>query len=415
MKLLNKNFLFLVGSQLFSVFGTAIAQFAISLYVLDKTGSMGIFSIVLSLSMVSRVLFLPFGGIVADRLKKRKLMIAMDFSYLIMTIGLSIGVVLENSILVLGIISILLGVVSSLETPVVQSAIPLVCKSEDIPQANGIINSIAMLSNLLAPVLASVIYNFQKAYIVFIVSSICFLFAVICEILLKIEQENIKNINGKIMKIVYLDTKETITYLKENVIIAKIGSITFLLNLFISSFINVVIPFTARVVWEVSDESFGVMNMMFSVGGLGGSILVSVLAKKISGRDISKMLVLNSFIFLSLIFAYIGIFDKNISFWIVTIITSILLGVFTMISVQLISYIQMVTNNEILGRVMSFIMMISMLAMPVGQLFFGSLQKFTSGGEIAVIIGAISLISIIISVFSNKIFNNVNLKDDILE
>lgn len=407
MKLINKNFLLLVGSQLFSVFGTTISQFAISLYVLDKTGSMGIFSLVLSLSMISRIIFLPFGGIVADRLPKKKLMLTMDFIYLIMVLAMAIGVIKGNTILIMGIISIVIGVVSSFETPVVQSAIPLVCTKEQIPKANGIINSVAMLSNILAPVLAGIIYNFNKAYNIFIVSGVFFLIAIICEIFLTIKQEESKKNTGSPVDIVVEDTKETVLYLKDNLLIVKICLVTFLLNMVISSFITVVLPYTVRVNWLIGDELYGVMNTLFAIGGLGGSIIVSTLLSKINGSNIIKMLLINSFVFLLLVILYSGIYSNLTSFWLMTILITFLEGIFTMVSVQLISFVQLITDKDIMGRIMSFILMISMLAMPLGQIVYGMLGKFIIGKWAILIIMIISFISILIAIYSRNIFKEV--------
>ncbi|HHX68812.1 MAG: MFS transporter [Miniphocaeibacter sp.] len=407
MKLINKNFLLLVGSQLFSVFGTTISQFAISLYVLDKTGSMGIFSLVLSLSMISRIIFLPFGGIVADRLPKKKLMLTMDFIYLIMVLAMAIGVIKGNTILIMGIISIVIGVVSSFETPVVQSAIPLVCTKEQIPKANGIINSVAMLSNILAPVLAGIIYNFNKAYNIFIVSGVFFLIAIICEIFLTIKQEESKKNTGSPVDIVVEDTKETVLYLKDNLLIVKICLVTFLLNMVISSFITVVLPYTVRVNWLIGDELYGVMNTLFAIGGLGGSIIVSTLLSKINGSNIIKMLLINSFVFLLLVIPYSGIYSNLTSFWLMTILITFLEGIFTMVSVQLISFVQLITDKDIMGRIMSFILMISMLAMPLGQIVYGMLGKFIIGKWAILIIMIISFISILIAIYSRNIFKEV--------
>ncbi|QQK08188.1 MFS transporter [Miniphocaeibacter halophilus] len=409
MKLLNKNFIFLVGSQLFSVFGTAISQFAISLYVLDKTGSMGIFSLVLSLSMISRIIFLPFGGIVADRLPKKKLMIVMDFSYLIMVLAIAIGVVKGNTILIMGIISIILGVVSSFETPVVQSAIPLVCKEEQIPKANGIINSVAMLSNILAPVLAGIIYNFNKAYNIFIVSGLFFLIAVICEIFLTIKQKESKKTGSSPVNIVVEDTKETLVYLKDNMLIVRICLVTFLLNMVISSFTIVVLPYTVRVGWSIGDELYGVMNTLFAIGGLSGSIAVSTLLSKINGNNIIKMLLISSFIFLLLVIPYSGIYNNLTSFWIMVALITLLEGIFTMVSIQLISFVQLITDKEIMGRVMSFMMMISMLAMPLGQIVYGMLGKLIIGKWAVIIIMVIAFISILITIYSRNIFKEVKI------
>lgn len=66
-----KNFLLLMGSQLFSVLGTTVIQFVISLYVLDITHSALLFSVITSLSIIGRIVCLPFCGILADRLSKK--------------------------------------------------------------------------------------------------------------------------------------------------------------------------------------------------------------------------------------------------------------------------------------------------------------------------------------------------------
>lgn len=409
MKLLNKNFIFLVGSQLFSVFGAAIVQFAISLYVLDKTGSMGTFSLVLSLSMIARVVFLPFGGIVADRFPKKKLMIIMDFLYFIMALILAFGIMNGQGIFVMAIVSIILGVVSSFETPVVQSAIPIVCTKENIPQANGIINSIAMLSNIIAPVLAGVIYNYKNAHISFIISSFFFLLAVLCEFLLVIKQDNLEKIKGSVLKIVKEDSCQTISYLKNNTIIVKICLVAFLINLVISSFISVVIPYTVRIKWSVGEELFGVMNMLFAIGGLGGSILVSIIASRIKGDSISKLFLSGSISFLLLVIPYSGIYSNNFSFWIMTGIVTISNVIFTMISVQLISFIQMMTDEKLLGRVMSFIMMISILAMPMGQMVYGYLGQFIIGQNAVILIISVAILSALTTMYSRNIFRKIKI------
>ncbi len=411
MKLLNKNFILLVGSQLFSVFGAAIVQFAISLYVLDKTGSMATFSLVLSLSMVSRIIFLPFGGIVADRFPKRKLMIIMDFIYFLMALILAFGIFKGYGIIIMAIVSIVLGIVSSFETPIVQSSIPIVCTRENIPQANGIINSVAMLSNIIAPILAGIIYSYKNSYISFIISSIFFLLAVICEIFLVIKQDNLEKVKGSVFKIVKDDTAQTINYLKNNNIIIKICLVAFLINLIISSFITVVIPYTVRIKWSIGEELFGFMNMLFAIGGLMGSILVSIIASKIKGDGISKMFLAGSMIFAFLVLPYSGIYNNITSFCIMTGIVTISNGIFTMVSIQLISYIQIITEEKLLGRVISFIMMISVLAMPMGQMVYGYLGQFIIGQNAVILITVVAILSALTTIYSRNIFRKLELNN----
>ncbi|SHH00378.1 Predicted arabinose efflux permease, MFS family [Anaerosphaera aminiphila DSM 21120] len=405
----NRNFILLLCSQLFSVFGNTIIQFSISLYVLDKTGSSTVFALISALSIISRVICLPFGGVLSDRVSKKKLMIIMDFIYLLLSIGLVLSVFSDNTVFIMGAITVVIGMVSSFETPVVQSAIPIVCKKEDISQANGIITSVAMLSNILGPIIAGIVYRFDQAYMVFIICGFLFAVAVISEILLKLPNNSRWNSTSSILSVVYEDLREVVEYLKGKKVILRISLIAFLLNLFISSFISVIIPYTVRVSWNISSELFGVMNMLFAIGGLMGSAFVGIYAKKINSKITTKLLILNSFLFMALAFPYSELFNVNMSFWILTILATVLQGVFTLVSVQLISFIQMSTDIDMLGRVMSFVMMASMLAMPIGQFIFGIFGEILVGKSMIVVILITGFISILISIYSKNTFNKIEI------
>ena len=210
----NKNFNLLIGSQLFSVLGTTIVQFVISLYVLDITKSALTFSVIASLSIVGRLICLPFCGVLADRLPKRNLMLLMDCLYLVLSIGLFLVTRLENPVTAIGILTVIIGMVSAFETPVVQSAIPIICKEEEIPRANGIISSIGTLGTVLGPILAGIIYRFDAVYQIFMITAALFLIAIFCEVLLNIPVQAQAAMNGTLFQVVVGDLKEVANYLK---------------------------------------------------------------------------------------------------------------------------------------------------------------------------------------------------------
>ena len=68
---LGRNFSLMVLGQIISLFGTAILRFALSLYVLDISGSATLFGGVLAAAMVPTVLLSPLGGVLADRKSTR--------------------------------------------------------------------------------------------------------------------------------------------------------------------------------------------------------------------------------------------------------------------------------------------------------------------------------------------------------
>ena len=77
-KLFTKNFIFLILGQATSLFGNFILKLALSMYVLEKTKSASIFAEILSIATIPTILLSPLGGIIADRVNKRNIMVLLE-------------------------------------------------------------------------------------------------------------------------------------------------------------------------------------------------------------------------------------------------------------------------------------------------------------------------------------------------
>ncbi|MGM0169592.1 hypothetical protein IGI39_003908 [Enterococcus sp. AZ135] len=409
----NKNFNLLIGSQLFSVLGTTIVQFVISLYVLDITKSALTFSVIASLSVVGRLICLPFCGVLADRLPKRNLMLVMDGLYLVLSVGLFLVTRLANPVPAIGVLTVIIGMVSAFETPVVQSAIPVICTEEEIPRANGIISSIGTLGTVLGPIIAGIIYRFDAVYQIFVITGVLFIIAIFCEVLLAIPVQTQTAAEGTLFQVVAGDLKEVAQYLKAQKVIVKVALVAFLLNFFLASFIQVIIPYVSRIQLGVSDAQFGVMNTIFALGSLLGTVVYGVIANRLNETSITKNLILVSILFGLLVIPFGIIQNAMLAFWMMTIIVASAMGVVTVVSVQLIVYIQLVSDKALLGRIMSLVMIVTTLAVPLGQVMYGSFAAAASESMLLVLIIATSLVTVLIAIFSIRIFKQMNTKQGI--
>lgn len=157
-KLLTKNFLLLLLGQASSLFGNFILRLALSMYVLEVTGSAAVFAGLLSAAVIPTILLSPFGGILADRADRRSIMVALDT-----LTGLSVlcAVFLLNERSAVGTIGILLAALSvfgAFETPTVQACVPQMLSGDNIIKGNALINQVASVSYLIAPMLGGVLY-----------------------------------------------------------------------------------------------------------------------------------------------------------------------------------------------------------------------------------------------------------------
>lgn len=74
----NKNFLLLLLGKFISLVGDEFQDFALSLYVLEITGSAVKFASVLAVATIPKVIFGPICGVFSDWFDKKKLMILLN-------------------------------------------------------------------------------------------------------------------------------------------------------------------------------------------------------------------------------------------------------------------------------------------------------------------------------------------------
>ena len=108
-----KNFNLMVSGQIISILGSALLRFALSLYVLDTTGSESLFATLFAISNIP-LLLAPLGGAIADRFNRRNLMVIFDFTssaiVLSLIILMSVGSI---SVFTAGTSMVLLSIVSA--------------------------------------------------------------------------------------------------------------------------------------------------------------------------------------------------------------------------------------------------------------------------------------------------------------
>ena len=89
-RLFSKDFTLVVAGQIISLFGNAAVRFALPLYLLNVTGSSALYGTVTACAFIPAILLSPVGGIVADRVNKRNIMVTLDFFTAAVILGVSL-------------------------------------------------------------------------------------------------------------------------------------------------------------------------------------------------------------------------------------------------------------------------------------------------------------------------------------
>ena len=156
---MNKDFLLLIFvGQVTSLFGNAILRFALPLYILELTESPALFGMVSALSFLPMVIMSPLGGIIADRVNKKWVIVVLDFitsGFILLYIGLS-GFMSIIPITVAMLM--ILFAIQGMYTPAVQSSVPLLVPMDKLVPANAAVNLVTSLSGMIGPVIGGILF-----------------------------------------------------------------------------------------------------------------------------------------------------------------------------------------------------------------------------------------------------------------
>ncbi|MDF2676617.1 MAG: major facilitator superfamily 1, partial [Bacillota bacterium] len=181
----NKNFIIVVSGQIISLLGNAIQRFCMSLYILDLTGSAAIFSTILAISTIPYILFAPIAGLLADTVNRKKIMVYLDFfSFILMFIYSVILISGNDNTIIVGTVMFFLSIIYTLYSPSVTASIPQIVEKEKLASANGIIQQVGAIVNLLGPIVAGLLYSFVEIKAIVIINAISFLLSAILELFL---------------------------------------------------------------------------------------------------------------------------------------------------------------------------------------------------------------------------------------
>lgn len=148
------------AGQLVSMLGSAATAFALAVFVFQHTGDIAHLAMIAAAAYLPTVLVAPYGGVLADRLDRRRLMIWAD-----------VGSALTTAVMLwcvstgrLGPIeaTALVGVSAScnaLQWPAFESALVALVPVSDLGRANGMCELSRGLSQLLAPLLAGALFG----------------------------------------------------------------------------------------------------------------------------------------------------------------------------------------------------------------------------------------------------------------
>ncbi len=393
-RLFSKDFVMVVIGQIVSLFGNATVRFALPLYLLNQTGSSALYGAVTACAFIPAILLSPVGGIVADRVNKRNIMVALDFfsAAVITVFTLLMGGV--NLVVLMTVTMMLLYGIAGAYQPSVQASIPALVSPDRFMEANSIINSISSIASLLGPALGGVLYGLWGLKAVLWVCVACFFLSAVMEIFIRIPFVK-QDVGGGIWRTVREELAGSVRFIRrEKPVVWKVVLLLCGINLFLSSMIIVGLPYIVTEVLGLGEALYGFAQGALAAGGLAGGMAAGIFAGRLDIKRSGGLLIAGAGCVFPMGIAGL-LFSSAMAVYMVITVCCFLIMVFaTVFSVQVMSFIQAQTPQNLVGKVIAVVLTVAMCAQPLGNALYGVLFELCRGMESVAILfaGAVSLL-----------------------
>jgi len=407
----SKDFILVAIGQIISVFGNQILRYALPLYLLNQTGSSTLFGTILAISFVPMLLLFPIGGIIADRVNKRNIMVFLDF----LTAGLIFIFFLLSGVLsivpLMAVMMIILYEIQGVYQPAVKASVPVLVSNEHIMKANSVVDMINSIASMAGPVIGGILFSIFGLIPILIISIFCFFFSAVMEIFIHIPFKK-KETDKNILAVGLNDLKESFYFLfSEQPVLWKISLIFSSSNLLLTSLILIGYPVLITQSMGFSVESanrlYGYTQGIIAIGAVFGGFLVGILSDKIKMRQ-SPLLLIG----ISVIALISGVALQFVSwqmgvYIVISVCGGLLLTLHTLFQIQMMSCLQRLTPNDLIGKVASVFMCVVMCTNPIGQVIYGFV--FENIGKYNYIpFYAAGGLMILITILTRKIFYGID-------
>ena len=390
-----RNFRWLWFGAFTSTTGYFVAQIAESWYIYEQTGSESLLGLTAFLNGLPILLFSVLGGVLADRMDRRYLLIGSQVLQMIASLALAL-LFFADGVEVWHILAaaFLAGLGQAFGGPAYQALIPSLVPKKNLANAIALLSIQFNLAGTVGRPIGGAVFKFLGPAMCFFVNALSFLAVIVSLLTLKIpflRKAGQKNIFRSL-----LDGFRSIH--------ASAALRSLMLLSVVSAFcgvpINLLLPVFARDVYGLDAGGYGLMGSVLGGGAVVGALFVAGLGN--TPRKGRKALNMQSFLGLTIVgFAFSSVLWLGLP--LLLLCGGAILGVFTMVS----SLVQLNLSEEMRGRIMSVYNTAFRGVMPLSNLTCGFAADRIGARSVLGINGAILIAVSLLYVLSGNPVNKL--------
>ena len=379
-----KSFQFL-SSQIVSLFGSMLVQYAITWSILLETQSGAMVTISILCGFLPTFFIAPFAGVWADRYNRKILIIVSDAAIALSTLVLAVLFMLGyGEIWLLFAVSVVRSFGAGIQTPAVSAILPQIVPTDKLTRVNGLFGSVQSAVMLISPMAAGALLGFASIVSIFFIDVVTAAVAIfILSVLLHVPT-HAKALEKRAVGY-FSDLRDGIAYIAGH---GYVKAFFLYCTLFFILAAPAAFLTPLQVARRFGDDVWrlSAIEMVFSIGMMAGG---GVMAAWGGFRNKVRTMMFASFVFAVCTVA-LGLVPV---FWLYLVIMGLFGVTMPVFNTPAMVLLQQKVEENYLGRVFGVMSMISSIMMPLGMLVFGPLADVIriewllvgTGGVLAVV------------------------------
>jgi MFS family permease len=392
-RLFNRDFVLLWQGQLVSQLGSRAFLVAMMFWTLGQTGSASVMGVLLAVSSLPAAVLGPFGGALADRHSRVRIIVLSDVVRGIVVLGLagamwSVAVPNDVRLALLFAVALLNGIVGSVFTPAVTAAIPDLVPASRLAAANSLQQTSTQVAALVGQAVGGVLYALLGAPVLFMLDGVSYLFSGLSETFIRLPSGAAARTAGRGGFGVFLAaTREGLLY-----VWSRRGMRNFMLTAAVFNFIMmpvlVMLPFLVQDFLLETVEWYGFLLASISGGVVLGLLLAGALSLDPAGRAKAIMVL---YVTTPLAVVALGSTTRPV----VALAVGLSIGAMSgMINVYVATLLQLASPEAMRGRVLGLLATLANGLTPLG-LALGGIVGDLTGRNVPVVYGACGVLAAI--------------------
>ncbi|NGP57486.1 MFS transporter [Paenibacillus thiaminolyticus] len=270
----NRNYRFFLTAALISSPGYFIYIIAVEWLMLTMYESRSYLGMMLFASTFARLLFMIYGGIIADRLNRRLVVLISQWSEMLLIASI-LACYLTDTLtpISLIIVSFLFGIMDAFSGPAHSSMIVSITDKDSLQRANGLLSMAGQYSLIVGPLIGStliVTIGFAGVFL------FCMATLLISSLLITCVRIPPQQVESTRPTTPWEDFRASLAYVRGHRILPFIIGIGFLMNFFIAGPMGVMIPIMARDILQGSAFVLACLQISLGIGFILGALTTSL-------------------------------------------------------------------------------------------------------------------------------------------